>query len=726
MIPAHRGSGRRRVAVCCLLPIIPVLSAVTVSAAEPSRVAMADEAGTITVTGARIEQTEFDIPASVDVIGSGLLTDDRMGINFSEGIGSVPGLIARDRQNYAQDTQISIRGFGSRASFGIRGIRLLLDGIPASQPDGAGQVAHFNLASADRVEILRGPFSTVHGNASGGVIQVFTAPGQEDTRVSVGAVAGSYDSFRSSLGASGQVGSADYNVNYTYFETEGFREHSAAERESFNGKVNFQVGSDGRLSLIANYFDAPDTLDPLGLSRAEFEVNASQATGRATEYNTRKSVEQGQVGAIYEHQLGDASLRLLGYAGNREVEQFLAIPFFVQGGPLTSGGNFLLDNDYVGGDLRWSWEGLINGRRFGLVAGVNLETLTQDRLGFLNFTGTDDATRVLGVRGELRRDETNDVESYDQYLQASLDLSERWSMLAGLRYSKVRFESDDRYIVGENPDDSGRADYAQTSPTVGLTYRAKPGLNFYAAYGRGFETPTFFEVAYRGDGQTGLNLDLEAARSSNTELGAKWKVNEKARANFALFHVATDNEIVVQTSSGGRSTFQNAGRTLRQGAELLLDIQAAPELNMTLAWTLIEARFREEYLACSGIPCFAPDTPVERGNDIPGVADSVFYGRIAWESAEGGWHAGAEARYLDSVAVNDLNVDRAAGYGIVGLDAGYEFRGSWGRLRTFVRVDNLFDEDYVGSVIVNESNGRFFEPGPDLNVLGGFRFDWNV
>lgn len=684
---------------------------------------------TVTVTATRVAQPTFDVPASIDVLGGESFNQDRLGVNLSEGLASVPGLLARDRQNYAQDTQISIRGFGSRATFGIRGLRLYLDGIPATQPDGQGQIAHFNLASADRVEVLRGPFSTLYGNSSGGVISMFTADGADPDRISGGVAGGSFGTWRANLGASGKLGDTGYTFDYTHFETDGFRDHSEAERESVNGKLNLAVGDNGRLSLVLNHFDSPDTQDPLGLTRAQFDEDPSQATGVATLFNTRKSAKQTQGGAVYEHVLGAHTLRALAYAGKREVEQYLSIPVVAQdvnerpSNITSSGGVVDLSSDYAGTDLRWSWRGLINQRPLTLVAGLSYDELSQDRRGFENFIGSGDAQQ-LGVRGALRRDEVNDIDNFDQYLQASLDLAEKWTASLGLRRSKVTFDSNDRYFAGDNGDDSGRADFEQTTPAVGLLYRARPSLNLYGAFARGFETPTFVELAYRPDGQGGLNFDLEPSRSNNTEIGAKLRLGARTRANLALFHTRTQDELVVATNSGGRSTFQNAGRTQRQGVELMIESSPLERWTLQLAWTLLDASVREDYLACTGTPCTTPNTPVERGNDIAGVPESALFGAVKW-GGDTGWHAGVEARYLDAVPVNDVNAESAPSYALAGADVGYVFAQGWGRLRTFVRVDNLFDEEYVGSVIVNDGNGRFYEPGPERSVLAGLRLDWN-
>jgi len=681
------------------------------------------EMETVTVTATRLPVASFDVPASISTVSGEDLYGNTLGVNLSEALVAIPGLIARDRQNYAQDTQISIRGFGSRATFGVRGLRLYLDGIPATQPDGQGQVSHFNLGSAERVEVLRGPFSSMYGNSSGGVIQMFTADGAGDPMVGGAFVAGSFGTQRSSITMRSSVDPArtiDYIANYMRFDTDGFRDHSAAKRESFNTKLNWQISEASRLSLVLNTFSSPDTQDPLGLTRAQFDADPSQATVQATQFNTRKSAEQNQGGLIYDLRLSSTqSVRVLGYYGERAVEQYLAIPAATQGNPRHGGGVVDLSTQYGGTDARWTYEGLLGGRQLTLVAGLNYDELSQHRLGYNNFVGSE-----LGVRGALRRDERNVVGNLDQYLQASVALTERFTLMAGARHSRVDIESRDRYIVGANRDDSGNTDYSATTPVAGLTYRANDALRLYASYGRGFETPTLAEAAYRPDGNAGLNLDLEAARSNNAEVGAKLRLQPGTLAELAVFHTDTRDELAVATNSGGRSTFRNIDETRRQGAEASVTTLLAKDLRLQLAYTWLDATVRQPYATCVGTPCTAANATVARGSRIAGAPEHSGFAGLNF-GGRSGLNAELDARYIDSVFVNDVNSESAPSYTLIGAGLGYIVERAHWRLRGFLRADNLFDKDYVGSVIVNDGNGRFYEPGPGRSVLAGVNLDWN-
>jgi iron complex outermembrane receptor protein len=301
------------------------------SAADP-----AADLPAVVVTATRTAQPAFEVPASIDVVDIGA-QPDALGVNPSEYLGGIPGLLARDRQNYAQDEQISIRGFGARSTFGVRGVRLYTDGIPATMPDGQGQVSHFNLDSAERIEVLRGPFSALYGNSSGGVIQMFTADGSDPAHVDVGLVGGSNATWRASANARGVSGPFDYNLDVTHFQTDGYRDHSQAERESGNAKIGIKLGEGGTLTLLANTVSLPGAQDPLGLTHAQFLADPSGVAAVADQFDTRKSVHQTQGGAIYDQDFGGGNaLRILGYYGTRSIEQFLSVPVSAQANPKLS------------------------------------------------------------------------------------------------------------------------------------------------------------------------------------------------------------------------------------------------------------------------------------------------------------------------------------------------------------------------------------------------------
>ncbi len=670
------------------------------------------------VVSARLEQVSaFDTPASLDVIE--LEGEPRAGISASEFLGGVPGLAARERQNYAQDTQLSVRGFGARSTFGVRGIRLYADGIPATMPDGQGQMSHFNLLGGGRIEVLRGPFSALYGNSSGGVLQLWSAEPTDTPELAAQGSVGGDDTHTLGARARGQEGSVGYNIAAQRFETGGYRDHSAARRSSANAKFGFDLDGAGQLDLVANLFDAPDAQDPLGLTWAQVQQDRRQAVAAAHDFDTRKSVEQRQLGLLYSRALGAGTVRASAWSGEREVEQFLSLPVSAQSNPLNSGGVVDLDNGYDGIDARWSWRGELGGRPAEFHIGANAERQRQRRRGYENFAGDQ-----LGVRGALRRDERNRVENVDQYAQAWWRFAPRWSLLLGARHSEVRFVSRDSYVTAANPDDSGRKTYSQVTPVAGITFAPHDNLRVYASAGRGFETLTFNELGYRADGGAGLAFDLRPAVSRNVELGAKWRNAAGSHVEAALFRADTDDELAVARNVGGRSSYRNVGRARRQGAELAAELPLADAWTLQLAYTWLDAHFRDGFPICTGSGCTTPQTRVPAGTRIPGTAREQLYAALRWQGTH--WNAQLEGLGASDVSVNDPGTEHAPGYFLLNATLGRQWNVGAHRLDAFLRIDNLLDRGYIGSVIVNEGNGRYYEPGPGRGALLGLRWRWQA
>jgi iron complex outermembrane receptor protein len=669
-------------------------------AAAPAQ-GVPEPVGDLVVTATRDPRPGFEVPAAIDSVDARALRDDRPQVNLSEALGRVPGVVVQNRQNYAQDLQVVSRGFGGRSTFGVRGVRLIADGIPATMPDGQGQAASFSLASADRIEVLRGPFASLYGNASGGVVQSFTADGPPDPTLTGAGYAGSYGTWKLGAMVGGQAGALNYLAEGARFHTDGYRGHSAATRDQFNAKFTLPAAG-GKLTIVANGLDQPDTQDPLGLTRAQFEADPRQADPAAILFDTRKSVRQSQLGGVHEAALSDRDrLQARLYGGTRKVVQFLG-----QAGntPLASGGVVDLDRTYGGAGLRWTHTVSADAGNATLSAGIEHDRLDERRRGFVN---------DFGKPGDLRRDEDDRVAGTDVFLQGEWPLAPAWVLSGGARHSRVAFDSKDHYVVGPNPDDSGSQSYAHTSPVAGLLFRADERWNLYASAGGGFETPTFAELAYRPGGATGLNIDLRPATSRHWEAGAKGRIGTRGRITAAVFRIDTKDEIVVNSSVGGRTDYRNASRTRRDGIELGLEASLASGVELVVAGTWLDARFREAFT--SGTPA----VPVPAGSRLPGVPPVALYGELAWRPAGAGFHLAAEVRHAGRIWVNDANTDFAAASTVLNLRAGLEQRrGGW-LFREFVRVDNVTDRTYTGSVIVAESRGRYFEPATERNVLVG-------
>ncbi|MDZ5457166.1 TonB-dependent receptor family protein [Azohydromonas lata] len=717
------------------------------ASAQQAADAAQGEAAQVVVTGSVRERVAAEVPYAIGVVTREELRAAGPMINLSEALARVPGLVVNNRNNYAQDLQISSRGFGSRATFGVRGLRLYSDGIPATMPDGQGQVSHFDLAGASRIEVLRGPFSVLYGNSSGGVIALFSSPVRE-RQGEVGLDVGSDGLRQLRASVETPLGEGfDLRVSGSTMEFDGYRPQMEAKRHTANVRLGWQGASD-RVVVQAGYFNQP-AQDPLGLKREEFAANPYGTTsdtvpGRTgvqplpASYDTRKNAEQSQVGASWKHSFGDDSVvretQLAAYTGRRSVTQWQSIPPSTQrSSTRQSGGVVDFDREYHGMDARVRW----NFGDVDLLTGASYETQGDDRRGYENFLGDPANPTALGVTGLQRRDERNRATTHDAYAQLDWQINPALTASAGVRSGRVTLTTSDRYPVqagcAANPnsgtlncDDSGDLAFNYTNPVLGLRWQALPSLQLHASAARGFESPTLTELAYRRSGEgAGFNTALKPQTSRQFEIGAKWRANPWS-VDATLFRADVDDEIGVDSNRGGRATYQNVGRTRRQGAELSASFQPAAAWRAQLGLTYLDAAYRDAFTTCTTVlPC-NPVTgqntaQVAAGNRIAGTQRTSAFGEVAWrDAALGEW--ALEARALGRTAVNDLNSDFADGYVITSL----RWIKSWplggGRkVELLARVDNLADKVYAGSVIVNEGNARYFETGAPRSFLLGVR-----
>ncbi len=677
--------------------------------------AQAADEQTMVVTAAPTTVSELDTPAAVSVVNGDEMRQAAPRVNLSESLGAVPGLQVQNRQNYAQDLQLSIRGFGSRSTYGVRGLRIYVDGIPATMPDGQGQTSNIDIGSVDTIEVLRGPFSALYGNSSGGVINVTSQTGTQPPTVEASSYYGSFGTWHYGMKATGAVGDGshagdvDYTVSTNRFTTHGYRDHSGARKNLANARLGVRINDVSKLTLLLNSVDIKAN-DAGGLTADEWRDNPRQSP-RGDQYNTRKNTRQTQAGLRYERQLSaQDDLSVMMYAGERETTQFQSIPRAPQLKPSHAGGVIDLTRHYQGIDTRLTHRGELL-VPVTLTAGLDYENMSERRKGYENFVMVNGAPQY-GEQGALRRNERNLMWNVDPYLQTQWQLTDKLSLDAGVRYSSVWFDSNDFYITPGNGDDSGDASYHKWLPAGSLKYALTDAWNVYLSAGRGFETPTINELSYRSDNQSGLNFGLKPSTNDTVEIGSKTRIGN-GLFTAALFQTNTDNEIVVDSSSGGRTSYKNAGKTRRQGMELGLDQQFGESWRLKAAWTWLDATYRTN--VCDDASC--------NGNRIPGIARNMGYASFGYQP-EQGWYAGSDIRYMSDIMANDENTAKAPSWTVVGLTTGYKW--SYGRMDMdlFGRIDNLFDREYVGSVIVNESNGRYYEPAPGRNYGIGLNLAW--
>lgn len=672
----------------------------------------------IVVTATRGAQKSFDLPVAIDVVNKDNIQDGQAQMTLSESLIRVPGITAQNRSQMSQDPQISTRGFGARSAFGVRGVRLYVDGIPLTYPDGSGQPGSVDLGMMQGIEVMRGPFSALYGNSSGGVVQLLTENAPQGHELSAGVLFGSYNTRRENVRAAGTADGLEYMINYSNYSSDGYRDHSRNTKEQGTAKFRFNLNEDTKLTTLINWFDQ-DADDPLGLSRADVRADRKQAIASAYESNTRVSRSQTQVGFNLEHKINENnSLNIVTYVGNRRNLQYLAIPSTMPA--LANGRASSIDREFWGTDIRWQNNGELLSRPYNLSLGLTYGKMRDDRL---DINADNGRKRNLTQAWSLNRDEQNIATNSDQYIQAQWSILNNLDLHLGARHTKVKLEVDDNFVSGpgSNGDGSGSVTYKKTTPVIGTVWKVTPTWNIYANYGKGFETPTFIEAAYAtvSPAITGPNLSLKPSESRNFEIGTKAFVGNNTIANLTLFNVRTDDEIVVQQNVNNNVTYMNASKTKRTGAELSIESKFNNNISLFGSYTLLNAKFDDTYSYSVTRGGITTPVTIGSGNYIPGTYRTQIYGEVAWKHQASGFNTAFEARHNSKVYTDDQNTESAASYTIFNIRAGFQQKLHNWRFSEYVRVENIFDKDYIGSIRVNDGNSRFYEPAAGRNWLLG-------
>ena len=659
----------------------------------------------VVVSASRAEQRSFDAPASIQSVERDVIQEGGPQVNLSESLNRVPGLTILNRQNYAQDLQVSIRGFGARTAFGIRGVRLLIDGIPATTPDGQGQGSSISLPSTERIEVLRGPLAQLYGNSAGGVIQAFTREAPEVPEFMYQYYGGSYGMHRNDWQYAGKNGGVGIVADYSTFDTNGYRDNSTTQRKQFNGKLSFGPDEKTRVNLIFNQFDMPLAQDPAGLTSSELASNPQQAGSSTVSTRTRKIVLQNQVGSTLLHQLDDSrSITARAYFGTRDNTQYQSTNKWVG-----------LNRSFYGVGLQYNEKLNLGSMPVRWAAGYEFDRSREYRQG---------GAASLGEKTSTTRSEDNQAESSDLFAQATAMVSEQFSLTGGARYSTVRMLSEDYYLSDGNG--SGNISYSSVNPVLGVTWHANDNLNIYANYGKGFETPTLAEMAYNGSSLPSFNTSVGAASSQHYELGAKWIPSPRSRLDFTLFQINTTDEIVIASNSSGISTYKNAPGTSRLGWELAFRSLLTENLRAQVSASAIDAQFTQTFSSYRSSTAIT----VNSGNKIPGIPQQFLFGELLWaqngasinrRKSTAGLQGGVEAVSAGRLYADDTNTASADGYTTFNLKASHGWVVGKGSLTAYARADNVTDQRYVGSVIVNQSSQQYYEPAPGYNWTLGLR-----
>lgn len=643
----------------------------------------------IVVTASQSKQPWLTTPASVTRVDVERQLPS-LNIDAGDALQGIPGIQADSRYNYAQDTRLVVRGFGSRAAFGVRGLQLNIDGIPLSMPDGQAQTSSILLDTMSSVEVLRGPLAVIYGNAGGGVVE-WQSEVPQSTELGIATQQSADNLQRYTIDATYAGQSNQLNVFASDFSTDGPRPHNSAERQQQAIRWYTDLSDKQRLVIRYDNNYAPLLQDPSALTPASWRADPTQTVQRAIDFNTRKSIHhrQGSISWFYDND--DISHRVSAWQGDRNIEQFL--PF--SGEDISSSGAVIdLSRQFEGIHAYSRWQ---PGTNFALTAGWMSEFQQDHRRGFVN---------DMGNLGDLRRHEFNNIDSHSIYSRVDWQFRPNWSVEAGARYNWLDYQVRDLFITEQNPDDSGEREFDELSFAGAITSQLSETTSSYLSYGEGFETPTLTELAYRNEG-SGLNNQLTPSNNQQLELGMKSRIGSDWRIGASLFDIRSDNEILVDQSNDGRTTYRNASKTLRQGIELSVQGSITDTLTSYFSYSYIDAEF---------------DSGPLSGNTLPGVSNKQLYGRLNWSFADQ-WQMKLAARHRGETYTSDSNEQSAPSYTLVDIAVQKQWQIGQNSIDSWLMLDNLTDKQYVGSVVVNQGSGRSFEPGVGRQLSVGLK--WN-
>lgn len=685
-----------------LVRLISVVIALSALGAVADEIPSIEE---VTVISSRVEQSAKDVPAAISVVGKKDIQLGRQQLGLDESLNRVPGVFAQNRYNFAQDLRLSIRGFGARANFGIRGLKIYADGIPATTADGQSGVDDIDLGSLQRIEITRGPSSALYGASSGGVINLFSEDGPDVPYIESGITIGEDQQRKLQIKTGGQSGRLNYMVSVSDLSYDGYRDHAKVESTQLNSKFRYDIDDSSELTVIFNLVDSPTAEDAGGITSAQVDADPTQAQPRNLSSNAGEELDQQKIGLIYKKALSaDVEMIVRNYYVWRDFSAFLPIgthiPFVADDGVVE------FDRFFYGGGIQFSFNTELFGRPNQVTTGFDVDIQEDDRQRYLNNAGR---------QGALTFDQIEEAKSYGVFVRNELSLTDEVALIVGLRFDQVELSVDDKYLL--NADQSSDIDFDEFSPMLGVVWDLSPQVSVYANYATSFETPTFTELASPArnlDVSLGGFNNVSAQEAESYEVGFKGRfLAGRLYLDAAVFTMQVDDEITSVANIGNRAFFENAD-TDRNGLEVTAIVQASDNLKFSFAYTYSDFEFDS----------FATN-PTIAGNNLPGLPEHQLFAEVSYTHPSGFYVVG-DVLFVDELYVNNANSTTNDESTVANLRAGYEaVRGRW-KFAPFVGINNLFDEEYNSNVRINGFGGRLFEPAPERNVYAGVTLNYEM
>lgn len=647
----------------------------------------------VTVTATRLSSDQNKTPLAITVLNKNQLQAVQQQLSVHDVLVAVTGVFVQNPDNFSQDLRISIRGFGARAAFGIRGIRIITDGIPESTPDGQADVDNLDVGVLQNMEIVKGAASALYGNASGGVIYLKTEEPTDSPFAEVQVVQGSYGFQRYQAKAGVQMGKVGTFLSVGYNQTDGYRDHANMRQLIANNKwiVNFSTKT--TLRLLLNYGNSPQADDAGGLTAEQVGTNRRQARPQNVQFDAGESVEQGRAGVIFEHRLDERQkLTLRGFLTARGFDNRLAFQ---------NGGVVEINRLFGGGGIQYELNSRFFRLPYRMQAGLDRDQQRDHRRRFNNNNGE---------KGVGTLDQNEKFSSMGVYWVHQLQLADRWSLTASTRLDQVRLAVEDKFL--SDGDQSDNIPLTRFSPLAGLTFRLNSNSSMYVNVTSNYETPTLNELSANPNNIGGFNQALKAQKAWSGEWGLKAQIFQKLRIETALFYICLRDEFVPYqlTDFPGRTFYRNAGKSARKGWETSLQWAVLPTMSFIAGYTYSDFHY-VEYM--SGEQNF-------KGNRTPGIPVDNIFGEWRWNSKKG-IMAVAQVRSISNFYANDANTAKNDAYMVATFRAGYRFQFNNCAIEPFAGATNLFNARYNANVLINAAGDRFFEPATGAYFYGGVK-----
>ncbi len=647
---------------------------------------------TVKLTALRIAAIPRKQPFSIATFQMNPILANGQQMSLQEYLSEIPGLFSLNANNYSQDLRLSIRGFGARSAFGIRGIKLIVDGIPETTPDGQGQLDNLNLSNIQRIEILKGPSSALYGNASGGVINISTNDSFDKYYGEAGVTFGSFGMQRYQLKTGIKYKNGKISLRGLHSKSNGFRESSGFQTTNFELNGSNKIFKNSKLTYLANYTNSPIADDPGGLDLESVEENRKAARDRNVLFEAGEAIDQFKVGSTLEIPFKvNQKLKVYGFYNNRNFEGRLPFEF---------GGWIDLNRQYFGSGISYAFNKKQAQSSNKFLVGIDQAYQLDQRMRFQNLEGT---------KGELTLDQNEIFSNVAIYALNHFTIN-KLMLSAGIRFDQNNIILEDEKTV--DGDQSGERSLPSFNPSIGLNYEIGNRQHLYGSFRSSFETPALSELTANPSGQAGLNPNLDAQQSYNYEMGYKGMYSEKFDFDFTLFHINTTNDLVPYEIEAfpGRTFFRNAGSTTRQGFEYWIQYRLLKSLSIRTASAFSKYKYKAFELGSSDLS----------GKELPGLPFRTYSASLNYQS-KNGISARIIFRKFSAFFADDSNQVEIPGYSILDINFGYRHQFNKVILNPFFGINNLLDSNYYDNIRLNAFGSRYYEAAAGIHVFGGIR-----